>query len=135
MNYRRESESSSGALVGRRGNDGELTDTSNIPKNIVGTDAFKALILAVLMKYSELFNKELNSYPADLPPMKLKVNESEGRVRANAGPPRGQSDEKQTEIVKQVKTMLNAKVVQNSQAAHYSHVHLTPKSNGNGDSQ
>ena len=105
MNYRRETESSFEALVGRRGNNVEQTDTSNIPKNIVGSDEFKALILALLMKYSDVFNRELHTNPADLPPMQLKVNESKWRVDANAGPPRGQSDEKQTEIVKQVKTM------------------------------
>ena len=108
MNYRRETESSSGALVGRRGNNVEQVDTSNIPKNIVGTDEFKVLILALLMKYSDVFNRELHTNPADLPPMQLKVNESKWRVGTNARPPRGRSDEKQTETVKQVKTNRNS---------------------------
>ena len=59
--------------------------------------------------------------------MELSVDRAKWQVRQNAGPPRNQSATKQLATTEHVKDMLEKEVIEPSSAAHYSHVHLTPK--------
>ena len=78
-------------------------------------------------KHLKVFNTSLGPSPAKVPPMELEVDQALWEVRANQGPPRHQTLEKQREIQKQVEKMLENEVISRSTADHYSQVHLTPK--------
>jgi hypothetical protein len=131
LDYQREPDNdTSGPLVGHLANDDKLMETSYLPTKIVGGERFQGRVKQMLGKYKRTFNTKLCSTPADLPPMRLEVDKTAWEHPRNAGPPRQQTGPKQVEIKRQVDAMLPVKVIQTSQAANYSHVHLTPKPQG-----
>jgi hypothetical protein len=101
--------------------------TCYIPTNIFGEAQFVEAIKAVCEKHRTVFNTKLNKQPALVPPMELIVDRALWESNKNRGPPRQQTETKQTEIKKQVDAMLSQGVVQLSQAEEYSQVHMTPK--------
>ena len=80
-------------------------------------------------KYASVLSTSLNSQPALLPPMILKVDEQIWKVNSNRGAARNQTDIKQAEIKRQISHMVDIGVILASQAEYYSQVHLTPKPN------
>ena len=85
----------------------------------------------LLSNDKEIFTTELGEEPARIPPMELNVDtRAWDALKANKGPPRQMSMQKQQELLRQVNMMLQQKVIATANAESYSHVLLTPKPNG-----
>jgi hypothetical protein len=87
-------------------------------------------IRALIKEYSDIFSNEVKASAADLPPMELEVDKRQWECNKNHLAPRLQTSVKQAEIRRQVKKMLDLKVIKESQAVYYSQTHLQPKPNG-----
>ena len=95
--------------------------------HISGTPEFQEKIYQVCNTHKHVFNTKLKRQSALVPPMELHVNPDIWKVNKNKGPPRQQTQERQSEIKKQCDIMLSQNIIQISQAEYYSQVHLTPK--------
>ncbi len=79
-------------------------------------------------KFSTVFRKKVKREPAKVAPMHLNfTDEKKWRVRANARPARPLSTQKLATLDQEIKKLLEAGVIQRSQATHYSQVLLVPK--------
>jgi hypothetical protein len=96
---------------------------------ITGSAFVQAEVRKLVDEFKDIFSATLTDQPALIPPMNLKVEEAKWRVNRNRTPHRAVSTLKQKEIQKQVKDMLDAKLIRPSTATHYSQVLLTPKPN------
>ena len=94
---------------------------------IEGTEYLIGRIKKIVADFRSCFSVELSPEPARIPPMELAVDRAKWQVRSNSGPPRNQSAVKQKATAEHVQDMLEKEVIEPSTAAHYSHVHLTPK--------
>ena len=96
-----------------------------LPTNIEGPENLQRDLRRIINKFKKCFRKNVAKTAANIPPMKLKVDvdkwmnstQSKGRYRP-------QSDAKYAEIERQVKLLLDLKVIQLSKSANHSHVHL-----------
>jgi hypothetical protein len=114
----------------QRAVNGESSPTG-LPEKVDGSPDEIARQCALLATYPDIFSAELQSEPADVEPMELKVNiEKWECMRANQAPPRQQSMQKNAEIFRQVTAMKAQCVIQESKARQWSQVLLTPKPNG-----
>ena len=96
---------------------------------ITGSAFVQDEVRKLVDEFKDVFSPTLTDQPALIPPMTLKVDEEKWRVNRNRTPHRAVSTAKQKEIQKQVKDMLDAKLIRPSKATHYSQVLLTPKPN------
>ena len=97
---------------------------------IYGSDKFKAEMMALCLEYSDIFDTKIRPQAATVPPMSIKIDLAKWHVNSNRGAPRLHSAEKQAEIHKQVKALLEIGAIRVSQALYHSQVHLTPKPHG-----
>ena len=96
-----------------------------------GTEEEQQRIRRVVNKYMNVFRTSLTSTPANIPPMKLDVNEEQWQAnRANKQPPRNQSTQKQEETHAQIQKYLDIGVMVTSQQGSHSQVLMTPKPDG-----
>jgi hypothetical protein len=117
-------------LVGSKSSSFEnvMPSTSYIPTQIFGDEELQEEIRKVCIKWKHIFHTTVGTTPAEIPPMKLEVDEALWNVNSNKGPPREQTSAKQAEVRKQVvEKMLPVNVVVASQAEYYSQVHLVKK--------
>ena len=96
---------------------------------IQGDEALQQKIINLCMEFKEIFSKELRKEPAKIPPFELIVNVEKWESQVNRLPPRKVGLIKDSEIKRQVDSMIAANVVEESQAPYYSQVLLTPKPN------
>jgi transposase InsO family protein len=96
---------------------------------IEGTEALQLKLSDLCSEYKDIFSKELRREPANIPPFELVVNVEKWQKPENHQPPRKVSMIKDSEIKRQVDSMIAANVVEESQAPYYSQVLLTPKPN------
>ena len=90
-----------------------------------------AAILKVLNKYTDVFRETISNTPAKIPPFKINVNKKEWeKLRCNKGYVRPQWSAKMTAIKQFIDQAVRDNLIDSSQAAHFSQVLLTPKSNG-----
>ena len=95
--------------------------TSSDPTFVIEAKAF-------LKPYKDLFSRNLNPIPADLPPLEIEVDSVKFNVGANnQGAPRLMTAEKEHHIKKFIEEGLISKVIRPSNSAYYSQVHLVPK--------
>jgi len=117
-------------LVGSKSSSFEnvMLSTSYIPTQIFEDEELQEEIRKVCIKWKYIFHTTVGTTPAEIPPMKLEVDEALWNVNSNKGPPREQTSAKQAEVCKQVvEKMLPVNVVVASQAEYYSQVHLVKK--------
>ena len=98
--------------------------------HISGSDYLQSKLKALCLEFKDIFCNDLPSSAAKIPPFKLDVDVPRWRVPKNRTPPRPQSNEKQTEIVKQLEVLMKQGIIRVSQAAHYSQVLMVPKPGG-----
>jgi transposase InsO family protein len=84
----------------------------------------------ILDTYDETFQASLNTRPAVLDPMVLKVNDAAWKVAANRRAARFVSEMKRAEIQRQVMKMLELRLIRPSQNAEKSQVVLARKPDG-----
>ena len=95
--------------------------------NISGRPEFQQRIRALCKEFEGLFSNTVGKNPADIKPFKLKVDLEKWDVRANRDTPRKLPPEKQAEVWKQVQELLDAGVIEKSEASYYSQILLIPK--------
>ena len=98
--------------------------------HVEGSDTLKRGIGDLLSEFEDVFSTELKREPAKIPPMELTVNRELWERSVNSRAPRVVSILKQLELRKQINKMLDCNVIQPSEAAYYSQVLLTPKTDG-----
>lgn len=98
---------------------------------VEGNTKFHKRVRKLLKKYSRLFRKTVRKEPAGIPPMKFEVDEAAWRAshKGRRGP-RPQSVEKDDEIKRQVRLMLELGVIEECEVDGMSQVLLAKKSNG-----
>lgn len=84
-------------------------------------------LLGLIREYSDIFSADLSDTPADTKAMVVETDLVRWHTPGNRQPPRLYSINKQQEIIRQVKQMLESGVIQKSQASHYSHALLVLK--------
>jgi hypothetical protein len=94
---------------------------------IQGSDAFVHRIKEIITRFLDRFSETLSPESARIPPMKLEVDRDRWAIPQNAGPARRQSTEKQAATKDFVEDARSKGVIEQSSAAHYGQVHLTPK--------
>ena len=97
---------------------------------IHGTDAFKERIRTLLDQYETVFRAQLTPEPAALPCFQLVVDTDKWLATAGGRYPRQMSKDKEKEVERQVRQMLELKLIKPSTVSAASHVMLAPKSGG-----
>jgi hypothetical protein len=80
-------------------------------------------------KYKHIFSRTVKSEPANIPPLKLRVDDDKWKSRKHRLPVRPQSVAKQEEIVKQTRQLLELNCIRTSQSTEWSQVVIAPKPN------
>jgi hypothetical protein len=101
-----------------------------MPAAIDGSDTLKVALQQLCKKYIDIFSREVDAIPAQVPQMELEVAEDEWKSYKNIGSPRTQTPQAQAEIKRQVDILIKNKIIVKSNAVHYSKVVLAPKPNG-----
>ena len=105
----------------------DIEGDSGPEPHVAGTPELQAKLRTLIKEYRHIFSEELRPNPALVSPLALQVDQSTWRTLKNGGPARPQTALKEKEIERQIKKMLESKVIKESQAPWYSQVHLTPK--------
>ena len=108
----------------------QKNEKPSLPTDISGDPEIILNIQELLGEYTDVFSRELSDTPADVEPIKLKVDTSTWHSKKNAGHPRPQSKIRKAETLRQVQLMLAQKMIKPSEAIYYSQVLLAPKPNG-----
>ena len=98
--------------------------------HVFGDEFQRKQILDLCEEFRDIFSNELDETPARVPPFDLKVDDTKWKVRANRAPPRPQTTANQTDMVNQIKTLLEQGIIEKSQSAHYSQILMVPKPDG-----
>ena len=99
-----------------------------LPTDIRGSPELIAKTKALLQEFKTVFRKSVSKEPAKIPAMEIKVDRQKwNNIKGNMGIPRMQGEVKNKEIKRQVDKLLEANVLQVSEANRYSQVHLQKK--------
>ena len=102
---------------------------TEIPSAIYGTLELKAALLALCLEYVDIFSRSVQTEPALVPTLHMKLDRTLWAMSKNRLPARAQSLANQKELYKQLNKMLELGVIKRSEATHWSQVLLVPKSN------
>jgi hypothetical protein len=105
-------------------------ELSPIPTQIHGTDTMKKRLRDLCNEYNGIFSRFFKAEAAMVPPLTLDLQREEWDKPFNKLPARPQSAPNQEEIWKQLRKMLDLKVIIPSTSTNLSQVLLAAKSNG-----
>ena len=88
------------------------------------------MLTQIYLQHQNEFKSEVDEKPAKLPPLKLQVDETEWHKPCNSLSVQNQSLEDNNEILDQTSFMKQASIIQPSQAAFFSQVHMVRKKEG-----
>ena len=109
----------------------QRSDGTMVELVVHGTQEVRDRIRKVLVKYSDIFSATLPSEPANLPAFTIEVDKRSWENPAkNRTAPRPQTWAKNEEIRRQLDNYLAEDIIEPSNAAFYSQVHLVPKPDG-----
>lgn len=94
---------------------------------ILGSEYLKQELAKLVKEFSDVFSTTVPSTPSKLNPLILEVDKTKWCVKANQGPPRLQSFQKEQEIIKQIEKYLELNVITKSNANYYSQILMVPK--------
>ena len=83
---------------------------------IEGSSWLQSQLKELCMEFIDVFATKVRREPAMVEPLEIKVDQSKWQLPCNRAPPRRHSEEKQSEIRKQVNALLKLGVIQESQA-------------------
>ena len=95
--------------------------------HIEGSEELQAKLKALCKEYRDIFSTTVRGRPANLPEMKIEVDDTKWKHGRNRLPPRQHGPEKQAEIIKQIKMLLDLDIIEISVASEWSQVHMVPK--------
>src|SRR5207245_1597918 len=90
-------------------------------------ESLRNRLYALCNEYKDIFSSSLRPEPANIEPLYLQVDLDSWRTKSNRLPARPTTQVRQAEIRKQVDIMLEANVIEPSEATEWSQVVLTPK--------
>jgi hypothetical protein len=96
---------------------------------IEGSEQMKESIKNLISEFQDIFSPTLDSNPALLPPMELKINTAKWEVKSNSMPLRTQSVAKEAEIQIQTTKLRNSNRIIPCLEPYYSQVHLAKPPN------
>ena len=94
---------------------------------IHGSATLRARIIDVIKRYENVFQTQVASEPARIPPMVLRVDKTKWAMAKNSLAARRHSQEKRIAIDNFLEKALKLGIVEPCQAPHWSQVHLVPK--------
>jgi hypothetical protein len=94
---------------------------------IAGSPFLRRELTRLVNEYKDIFSRTLTATPAQVPPLEIQVDTTRWHSSASHLPPRLQGVVKGEEIRIQTTQMLGLNLIQPSQEAHYSQVHLVRK--------
>lgn len=100
---------------------------------IEGSPALQTRLKALCREFRDIFSTTVRADPAKVPEMSFKIDLDKWQHKRNRLPPRVQSPEKQREILKQIKLLLELDIIEVSTASEWSQVHMVPKPNSPGE--
>ena len=100
---------------------------------IEGSTSLKKALRALCEEFKDIFSTTVRNVPAAIPTMDIEVDMTKWRNKANKLAPRIHSPEKQKEILKQLKILLDLDIIEISTASEWSQVHMVPKPTSPGE--
>jgi hypothetical protein len=97
---------------------------------VEGTPLVKAEITKIVAEFGHVFQATVQGTPAKLKPFKLEVDLEKWQIPANQLRCRKLDRERETELGKMIKILIDANIIEACDAAYYSHAFLVPKPNG-----
>ena len=94
---------------------------------IEGPPILQAKLKALCREYRDIFSTTVRSQPSKVPPMNFEIDLDKWQNKRNRLPPRVQCPDKQREILKQIKLLLDLDIIEVSTASEWSQVHMVPK--------
>ena len=88
------------------------------------------LIRKLCLEFSIIFSRSVQTKPAEVPSLHMKVNHKLWTMSKNRLPARAQSLANQRELFVQLNKIVDLGVIRRSEATHWSQVLLVPKTNG-----
>ena len=110
------------------------TEDDVIPTKIFGTPQMQQRIRQLCGEYRDVFSRAVRKQPANIPPMRLSVDENRWKTDTKLGnrrPARLQGTVRMAETTRQIQQMQSLGVIQHSGATQYSQVVLVPKPGSN----
>ena len=98
--------------------------------HIEGGALVRQALLDLVEEFKDIFSTTVQKVPAKLIPFKLTLDKEKWDSPANQLKCRRLDNERDTELSKMVKILLDAHVIEACDAKHYSHAFLVPKPNG-----
>jgi hypothetical protein len=95
--------------------------------HIEGSEELQTKLKSLCREYRDIFSTTVRGKPANLPEMKIEVDETKWEHGRNRLPPRQHGPEKQAEIIKQIKLLLDLDIIEISVTNEWSQVHMVPK--------
>ena len=97
---------------------------------VEGAPLVKEAIAYLVAEFGDIFSATVQGTPAKLTPFKLVVETEKWNTPANMLRCRKLDRERETELGKMIKILIDANVIEACDAAYYSHAFLVPKPNG-----
>lgn len=109
-----------------------LSETKGMIDRIrmLGSTTLIERIRNLCMEFADVFTDTVRPTPADVPPMRLIVDQQKWRTGKNRGPPRFLSPAKEGDLQRQITKLIEYKILEPSAATEYSQVHMVPKPDG-----
>jgi len=104
--------------------------SSNIPTMVCTDETLRQQILDLCLKYCNIFSRTMQPIAADIPPLKLEVDEKQWHNGKHAQPPRQLKGQKQLDALNTVRQMQESGLISMSQALAWSQVLLIKKPSG-----
>ena len=98
--------------------------------HIEGAHFVKQAIAAIVEEFAHIFSTTVQKTPARLDPFQLSIDETKWKLPANQLRCRRLDREREVELEKLIKILLEANIIEVCDAAYYSHAFLVPKPNG-----
>ena len=99
--------------------------------HVNGSPQLQEKLRKLVAEFKDIFKSSVQKEPSNaFKPFELTVDEAQWEQPCHAGPARTSSRERQTELDRMLKIMLEKGLVEDCTHSYYSHAFLTPKPNG-----
>lgn len=105
----------------------EESKSAGLP-TVVGEGEFFDRVRALIAEFADIFQPKVQKEPCKIPPMPIEIKDvKRWQSHQNQLPPRVQSQRKEEALRAIINEMLEQGIIEKSQEAYYSQVHMVPK--------
>ena len=97
---------------------------------VEGTPLMTDKLRKLIEEFKDIFRSVVQAWPAKLKPFKLEVDKEKWQLPANRLKSRSMDREKEVELNKLIRILLDNNIIEASDDSYYSHAFLVPKPNG-----